>query len=144
MGTNPSHVTIVGRLGNPPKTQIVSGAKGEKVVTGISVAMDDDVRVGDEWKDNTQWYWVEGWNGLADRMSKLGKGDLVLVQGKLKQSTIEIAGQKVVRTKIWADSVRLLSSNTPKAQTEAAPAQASDGQEFADAAGFGHDDDVPF
>ena len=115
MGTNASHVTLVGRLGNPPKTNVVNGAKGEKIVCGISVAMDDDQRIGDgNWKENTQWYWVEGWNGLAERMQSLKTGDEILVVGKLKQSTIVIGDQKVTRTKIWEDPIRLLRSAKPK------------------------------
>ena len=65
-------------------------------------------------KQETVFIDVELWGVLADISKSLIKGDLVFVEGRLKQDNFEVEGQKRSKIKIKADVLRIM---TPKDQS---------------------------
>lgn len=122
MGTNSTNIQVVGRIASDVR---VNAVKGDKLVTGFSIACDDDQKKSDgTWDEHTQFYFVDAWGGLGESAAKrLNKGDLIFLTGKLKQSvTVDPkSGIRYTRTKFWADSYRLLAK---KAQPQADAAEA--------------------
>lgn len=144
MGTNATTFQTVGRVASDIRTQMV---QGDRQVTGFIIAVDDDKKKQDgTWEDNTQFYWCDLWGKLGESAAKkLEKGDLIFVTGRLKQSvqTDPKSGQEYRKTKVWADSYRLLQK--PKAKQQAAQGEEQPAP-FEGAESMSHDDggDVPF
>lgn len=98
---------IVGNLGADPKTHTKDG---EIVVANLRVATNERVKVGDEWKDHTEWHAVAVFGGRARSCSQyLKKGSKVGVRGKLRTRTWEKGDQTHYSTEILADEVEFLS-----------------------------------
>jgi single-strand DNA-binding protein len=98
-------ITIVGNCGNPPELRYSpSGVP----VCNLNVAVNDPKLVGEEWKDNTEWFRIICFNKLAERVNeKIVKGIPVLVVGKLKLNRWEDknTGEKRASLEILASKV---------------------------------------
>ena len=86
--------TIVGNLTADPELRFTpSGAP----VADFTVAVTPRVKDGDGWKDgDTSFFRCTAWRGLAEHLAdSLGKGDRVLVYGRLQQRSWETdAGER--------------------------------------------------
>jgi single-strand DNA-binding protein len=95
----------MGHIGNEPDVRFT--AAGRPVVK-ISVATNHSFKTADnEWKEETDWHKIVVFGPAADRLrDRLTKGDLVLVEGRLKRnkwkaedgtdrSTIEVVARMV-------------------------------------------------
>jgi len=73
-----------------------------------------------EWKERTSWIPVIAWGGVADHAAEtLAKGDLVLVTGRLVDSTWDDKdGQKHHKVEVVAESVRLLMSSQRRHESQ--------------------------
>ncbi len=94
-------VIIKGNLGRDPE---LKHTKSGTPVVSLNVATNGREKVGDEWKDVSEWHSVTVWVKQAEHCAKyLSKGRQVLVRGKLKTDSFEKDGQKHYRTKIVAE-----------------------------------------
>lgn len=104
---NEIQVTVRGNLGADPELQVFpSGSSIVKFSVGSTPRWPG--RDGGEWKDgSTTWVTVEcRKTGLAENVrASLRKGQPVIVQGRLKQSTWEQEGVKRERLVLLADAV---------------------------------------
>ena len=95
-------------------------------VTDIGLAVNDRVKRGTEWVDETTFVDVTLWGKLAETAQQyLAKGQPVLIEGRLKSESWEKDGQKRSKLKVVAEQMRLLGGK----QKSSAPQD---------------DDDVPF
>ena len=106
-----NRVLLVGRLGKDPDCK--------KTPSGTSVAR-MPIATTDKWKDKngdkkeiTDWHRVVAWDKLADIAAKyFSKGNLVLVEGKIKTRSWEQDGVTKYITEIIASNLSNLSPNT--------------------------------
>jgi len=94
---------LTGNLGDAPAT----GQKGDTYWASFSLATNYEYTTDDGTKHTeTDWHRVVAFNGLAQTLTQLGKGDRVLVQGRIKtgkyedQDGIERASFQILATRV--------------------------------------------
>lgn len=103
MSTSP--VTLIGNVTNDPELRFMEGGNG-KVSFGIAV--ERSWKSGDEWKSETSFFNVIGWDPLASEASRvLTKGVRVMVSGRLQQRSYEKDGEKRSIIEVVADEIAL-------------------------------------
>ena len=140
---------IIGNLGRDPEMRYTPNGQA---VTQFTVAVNRSYRVGEEWKEETEWFRVVAWAQLAERTAEhLRKGHKVYVEGRLQTRSWEDKdGQKRYTTELVANQVTSLQprnrddaagepSGAPVART-AAPAGQAGGDDF----GSSDLDELPF
>lgn len=140
-----NNVFLVGRLGGKPEVRIV----GDKRVAEVSVATWENHKVGDEWKQVTEWHTVIVWNDAVKRVENLNTGDIVAVEGKIRTRSWEKEGKKYYKTEILGivkpmPKAKSTSANTDEVATTNDPNQVREEQIFPNSAGGDNDDDLPF
>ncbi|WP_278851146.1 single-stranded DNA-binding protein [Parasutterella excrementihominis] len=104
-------VILIGNLGQPPDVRITnSGSK----VAEISLATTSYFTRDNERVEKTQWHTVTLWNKLAEIVERYtGKGSNVYIEGRLEtEKWQDQNGQNRYTTKVIAESIQLLGSNT--------------------------------
>lgn len=136
--------TCVGRLGmNPDVRTTESGAK----VAMMNIACNErgyKTKDGKEIPERVEWIPIVLWNGLAEVAEKfLKKGNLVLVEGKMRTRSYEKDGMTLYRTEIYADSMQMLESRKDNAPLP--PESGSESISPSPAPSFTkREDDLPF
>jgi len=106
MAQDVNMVAVSGRLTRDPELR--STASGTAVLS-FSLAVNDrrrDSRTG-EWSDVANFFDVTLFGNSAEWLSRdLSKGKLVLVQGRLHQSTWERDGQRRSKVEVIADTIQ--------------------------------------
>ena len=97
-------VTFKARLGADP--EMTTGSNGS-AVTRMRVVTNGRRMVDGDWQDtDTSWWQVTAFGRQAEAAAEqLRKGDLVIVQGKVKQREWEKDGVKRVTAEVTADEV---------------------------------------
>jgi single-strand DNA-binding protein len=141
---------IIGNLGRDPEMRYTPNGQA---VTQFTVAVNRSYRVGEEWKEETEWFRVVAWAQLAERTAEhLRKGNKVYVEGRLQTRSWEDKdGQKRYTTELVANQVTSLqprtredgipeTGGTPREARSAGPAGPGGGDEF----GSSDLDELPF
>jgi len=108
-------VILVGHLGKDPEVRTFENSidpnKPIKVAR-FSLATTETIRNKEGQKtDQTEWHNVVVWRGLAEVAEKyLRKGNLVFVEGKIRNRSYEKDGQKRYYTEIDVDNMIMLTS----------------------------------
>jgi single-strand DNA-binding protein len=100
-----NHTTIVGNLVEDPEVRFTNTGIA---VTNLRVAVTQRVQQDGTWRDgDTSFLKVNVWRGQAEHLAEsLGKGDRVMVTGRLRQRSWETPdGDKRSVTEIEADEV---------------------------------------
>lgn len=102
-----NRVILVGNLTRDPELRhIPSGT----AVCEIGLAVNDRVKRGDQWVDETTFVDVTLWARTAEVAQQyLSKGSPVLIEGRLKLDTWEKDGQKRSKLRVVADKMQMLS-----------------------------------
>lgn len=106
---------IVGNLGRDVETRQV----GDVTVASFSVAVSEKYKTkSGEQKEDTTWFNVTLWRGLADVAAKyLKKGDAVLIEGKIKTRDYEDKdGNKRQAWDLVGDNMVMLGSKSDGGQ----------------------------
>lgn len=115
-------VTFKARLGADP--EMTTGSNGS-AVTRMRVVTNGRRMVDGDWQDtDTSWWQVTAFGRQAEAAAEqLRKGDLVLIQGKVKQREWEKDGVKRVTAEVTADEVAKVckSGQAPPAAASADP-----------------------
>jgi single-strand DNA-binding protein len=84
-------VTVKGNLGSDPELKFIKTSRGETGLVTFSLAHTPRERKGEEWVEGeTLWFRVTQWGEKGEALvDALRKGDTVIVQGNLKQSTFK-------------------------------------------------------
>jgi len=78
----------------------------------VGVAVNESVKVNNEWKDMTTYVDVDVWGKTAENASKyLGKGSPVQFIGRLKLDSWEKDGKKQYKLKVVCERMLLLGDN---------------------------------
>ncbi|TWT74664.1 Single-stranded DNA-binding protein [Posidoniimonas polymericola] len=143
-----NRVILVGNLTRDPELRYIPSGTA---VAEIGLAVNDRVKKGDQWVDETTFVDVTLWSRTAEVANEyLSKGAPVLIEGRLKLDTWEKDGQKRSKLKVIADKMQMLGGRTgggsggggPRGGSDAysqpAPASSSAG------ANIPPEDDIPF
>lgn len=113
-----NHVVLVGRLTKDPDLRFVPG-EGTPVVN-FTLAINRGYK-NKEGKSEADFIFVEAWNKQAENIAQYCfKGSMVGVQGSLRVETYMHQEQKRSTTKVRANQVEFLSSNSNN-NSEGAP-----------------------
>jgi single-strand DNA-binding protein len=113
-------VTIKGNLGSDPELKYVKTGRGDTTLVTFSLAHTPRERKGEQWVEGeTIWFRVTTWGEKGEiYVDALHKGDTVIVQGGMKQSTFKGRdGIDKTALEINATDIGIV----PKAQRSAAP-----------------------
>lgn len=109
---NINKVTLIGNVGRKPELRKTSN---DSLITDFNLAMTKQWRnqAGEE-KFETTWVRVICWAGLAETVSKiLNTGDLVYVEGRLSNRTIDKEDVKFTTLEVVADDVLIMRPSNP-------------------------------
>ena len=110
---------LVGRLGKDPETiTFDNGDKISKFTMATSESWKD--KQSGEWKESVEWHTV-----VMSRECNYTKGELILVEGKIRYRKYEQNGETKYFTEIRADRTRKLSQaeNRPTPNGESLPVE---------------------
>ncbi|MDB5078486.1 MAG: single-strand binding protein [Chloroflexi bacterium] len=109
MARDLNKVMLTGRLGKDVELRVTPN--GRSVAT-FSVASSRNIREGDNWKEQTEWFRVVAWEKLAETCSNfLHKGSHVFIEGRLQtREWQDKDGQKRFSTEVIATDMTMLDS----------------------------------
>ena len=100
-----NHTTIIGNLVEDPEVRFTNN---DIAVTNLRVAVTQRIQQDGQWRDGeTSFFKVNVWRDQAEHLAdSLGKGDRVMVTGRLRQRSWETPeGDKRSVTELEADEV---------------------------------------
>ena len=122
-----NHTLLAGRIATQPEVKEV----GERRVSSFRMAVNAFWRGKEgESKQNTQFFTVTTWNGLADKVGEYGVGDAIFVEGRLRENvwqdkegenrrSVEVVAQKVRMVKRKNVNTDAILKNAIKQPVEA-------------------------
>ncbi len=131
-------VQIFGNIADPELKMTAGGL----AVLKLRVATNERVKKGEEWTDHTEWHNATVFGKRAEGLAKiLGKGDKVLVVGKLRTTSYQKEGEEKLRytTNIIADDVFLGGKGGGGAARSDAPGAPAQGEDSSS-----DDSEIPF
>ena len=100
-------VIMLGRLVKGAESVVLNQGKG--TVVKFTIAVNDDVKEGSEWKQRANFFDVNFYGNYAKAIAEsLTKGREVLIEGKLHQDRWETDGKTSSRILIRASNVKVL------------------------------------
>jgi single-strand DNA-binding protein len=132
MAKDLNKVMLTGRLGKDVELRVTPN--GSSVAT-FSVASSRNVKDGDGWKEQTEWFNVVAWEKLAETCANyLHKGSRVYIEGRLQTREYEKDGQKRYFTEVITNDLIMLDSKKQESgdnwDSEAAPAPAANNRSY--------------
>jgi single-strand DNA-binding protein len=115
MSRGVNRVTLLGNVGKNPEIRYTQSGTA---VANFSLAVGERRKVGNEWKDHTEWFSIVAWSKLAETCSNyLSKGKQVYIEGRLQtRKWDDRDGNTRYSTEIVADQLVLLGGK--EARTE--------------------------
>lgn len=103
-----NRVILVGNLTRDPELRYIPSGTA---VSEIGLAVNDRVKKGDQWVDETTFVDVTLWGRTAEVANEyLSKGSNILIEGRLKLDSWEKDGQKRSKLRVVADKMQMLGS----------------------------------
>lgn len=101
-----NRVILVGNLTRDPELRYIPSGTA---VSEIGLAVNDRVKKGDQWVDETTFVDITLWARTAEVANEyLSKGSSVLIEGRLKLDSWEKDGQKRSKLRVVADKMQML------------------------------------
>ena len=115
--SNINQVVISGNITRDPELRSTNGGSS---VREFSVAVNDRVKEGSEWKDRPNYIDCVMFGSRAESLSRfMHKGDKVCLSGKLHWSSWEKDGQKRSKVNVYVNDVELMSRRDGGQQKDA-------------------------
>jgi len=113
---------ILGRLGKDPETKFTPGGLQ---ITNFSVATSKNYKIGDDWREKTEWHNIVMFNNQAENAAeRLKKGNMVYIEGEIQtRSWEDDKGGKHYKTEIVGNMFRNLSPKEESSQSNQQPPQ---------------------
>lgn len=144
-----NRVILVGNLTRDPELRYIPSGTA---VSEIGLAVNDRVKKGDQWVDETTFVDVTLWSRTAEVANEyLSKGSSVLIEGRLKLDSWEKDGQKRSKLRVICDKMQMLGgaggggrggSGGPQRQSASSSSDYDDG--YSSAPSMPPDDEIPF
>lgn len=101
-----NRVVLVGNLTRDPELRYIPSGSA---VSEIGLAVNDRVKKGDQWVDETTFVDITLWGRTAEVANEyLSKGSSVLIEGRLKLDSWEKDGQKRSKLRVIAEKMQML------------------------------------
>jgi single-strand DNA-binding protein len=101
-----NRVILVGNLTRDPELRYIPSGSA---VSEIGLAVNDRVKKGDQWVDETTFVDVTLWGRTAEVANEyLSKGSPILIEGRLKLDSWEKDGQKRSKLRVIAEKMQML------------------------------------
>ncbi|WP_093088114.1 single-stranded DNA-binding protein [Sphingobium sp. AP50] len=100
MPRNIAEFRIIGQVG---------GVDAKDKVTYVNVASNYNRQVDGEWQEDTHWNRVTCFGRCAEYAGNAGKGDMVHITGRVRQTSYEREGATIYGTDLVADSFSVLN-----------------------------------
>ncbi len=105
-----NRVILVGNLTRDPEVRYIPSGTA---VCDIGLAVNDRVKRGDQWVDETTFVDITLWARTAEIANEyLTKGSSVLIEGRLKLDSWEKDGQKRSKLKVVAEKMQMLGGRS--------------------------------
>lgn len=105
-----NRVILVGNLTRDPELRYIPSGTA---VTTVGLAVNDRIKRGDQWVDETTFVDVTIWGRTAEIANEyLSKGSPVLIEGRLKLDMWEKDGQKFSKLKVVCDKMQMLGGRS--------------------------------
>lgn len=112
---------LAGNLVGDPEVKFLESGTS---VCKFTLAINSKYKKGEEWKEEVSFFDIVAFGKLGELIAEnVGKGQSVLIEGRLKQERWEKEGAKKSAVRVYADSVQFLS---PKKETAKAAPPADD------------------
>jgi single-strand DNA-binding protein len=103
-----NRVVLVGNLTRDPELRYIPSGTA---VSDIGLAVNDRIKRGDQWVDETTFVDITLWGRTAEIANEyLSKGSSVLIEGRLKLDRWEKDGQKHSKLKVVGDKLQMLGA----------------------------------
>jgi single-strand DNA-binding protein len=103
-----NRVILVGNLTRDPELRYIPSGTA---VSEIGLAVNDRVKKGDQWVDETTFVDVTLWGRTAEVANEyLSKGSNILIEGRLKLDSWEKDGQKRSKLRVICEKMQMLGS----------------------------------
>jgi single-strand DNA-binding protein len=103
-----NRVILVGNLTRDPELRYIPSGTA---VSEVGLAVNDRVKRGDQWVDETTFVDVTMWGRTAEVANEyLSKGSPVLIEGRLKLDSWEKDGQKRSKLRVVCERMQMLGS----------------------------------
>lgn len=101
-----NRVILVGRIGRDPEITHIPSLGRDVAKFGLATT-EGFMDKNNQWKDSTEWHNIVAWGGLAQKTERsVSKGDMVLVEGKIKtRKWQDKNGQDRWTTEIYAENI---------------------------------------
>lgn len=140
-----NQINLIGRVGHTPEIKITS----QTTICNFTLAVDDRIKVNDQWTDQTEWFRCTAFGKTADVMTKyVKKGSLIFVSGKMKSR--KYTAKDGTEKTAWEVTVNTLQLLDPKSEGEEQPTEAQTtapapaAQPTPKPESSGEDDELPF
>src|SRR5512145_1655467 len=101
-----NRVILVGNLTRDPELRYIPSGTA---VSEIGLAVNDRVKKGDQWVDETTFVDITLWGRTAEVANEyLSKGSSVLIEGRLKLDSWEKDGQKNYKLRVVGERMQML------------------------------------
>lgn len=132
-----NRVILVGNLTRDPELRYIPSGTA---VSEIGLAVNDRVKKGDQWVDETTFVDVTLWGRTAEIANEyLSKGAPVLIEGRLKYDSWEKDGQKRSKLRVIGEKMQMLGGKGGGGSRSAGRPQTS-ASDYDDPYGGGDDD----
>ncbi len=154
-----NRVILVGNLTRDPELRYIPSGTA---VSEIGLAVNDRVKRGDQWVEETTFVDVTLWARTAEIANEyLSKGSSVLIEGRLKLDRWEKEGQKHSKLRVIGERLQMLGGRggggpggggagggrgrgSDASSQYGEPAQYEEADQFSSASGPPANDDIPF
>jgi single-strand DNA-binding protein len=145
-----NRVILVGNLTRDPELRYIPSGTA---VSEIGLAVNDRVKRGDQWVDETTFVDVTLWARQAEIANEyLSKGSPVLIEGRLKLDRWEKEGQKFSKLRVVGERMQMLGSRREGGSRSGSGStgggdsyqQFDESEQFTPAGGPPANDDIPF
>lgn len=117
---------LAGRVGTVSQLREFSKNK----LLEFSLATTENVKVKEQWTQETEWHNIKCWGKLAESAAKLTKGAEVLIQGRKKtEKYTNRDGVEVVKVVTIADKIERLSAKKLTEESNTQGLQSQEAQE---------------
>lgn len=104
-----NRVILVGRVGRDPEITHIPSLEKDVAKFGLATS-EGYMDKSNQWKEMTEWHNIVAWGGLVQKIERsVGKGDMVLVEGKIKTRKWQDKDNQERRsTEIYVDNLVVL------------------------------------
>jgi single-strand DNA-binding protein len=115
---NFNRIILAGNLVHSPDLKFTQGGMA---ICKVNLAVNSRVKKGDKWEDEVSYFDLVAFGKTGEAIAEhVGKGQSILIEGRLKQERWEKEGQKKSAVRVYIDTVQFLS---PKKETTAGTPQ---------------------